>query len=434
MSPGVTIILGAGAPLNFSLPSNLIWPSTAKITDEVRKPYRDHTQWNTNRDARTDIADQFYHILKQKYPSTKGAGRNINFEQLFHCMEMYFSYCYSWKNDCLNEDICPVFGPFTAPSVIYDSSVISSAMKEFLMRVMDIVDGYDLYFKSEMDGVESWYRDFFRNLPLRPDIFNFNYDNTLEHVYGDGGYEDGFVDMGDSYKIFSPKQLNYNPADLPTINHLHGAINYYHTIGGNDYLGMLRHEDWVKYQDYAQVRKMMIGRSQSQPRTQSGETIFNGPIITGLNKTAKLNCVPFDFYHNNLVQSIIRNNALLIVGYSFGDSYCNQLIQRMNMIHGNRARVCIIDYRPMRTNSRHEFHQWVYDGYEGASGGGMSRAMGETLCYYSDTTDFCQALDSLQPCDPNKLMISPNGKLMLGINGFKRAVTQSADIYSFLQS
>ena len=34
-----TMIMGAGAPLDLTLPKGITWPSTTNITNEVRKPY-----------------------------------------------------------------------------------------------------------------------------------------------------------------------------------------------------------------------------------------------------------------------------------------------------------------------------------------------------------------------------------------------------------
>lgn len=203
------------------------------------------------------------------------------------------------------------------------------------------------------------------------------------------------------------------------------GIVYNHPDNPNNHVNDLRFEDWVKYPNYAEARKRMIGRSQSQPHSQTKETIYNGPIITGLNKTAKLNCVPFDFYHANLINSIIRNNKLLIIGYSFGDLYCNQLIHRMNLLHGDKARVCIIDYFNLKGNNRMDFSHYAEEF--------IGQDMGTVLCIYSDTTMFSEALTTLQPIDKNVLMKSPSGRLMLGVNGLRSASQETENILDFFK-
>ncbi len=427
MESRTTVIVGARLPLNMSLPEDVIYPSTANITQEVIADYPDYSKFHSNPIPTTNIVRQFYELLCADYPICGQGIGNINFEQVFHCLESYISFGRSWSNSCANTDICPVFGPFTKPSKIFDVREISSVMNQFLLRIMDIVAGYNSYFEKEKHNKERWLTDFILSLGTT-DIFNFNYDTVFENVYGDGGYEDGFelTPITKEYQIFNPNKLMNCQDGKSTINHLHGCINYYHPDDPNAHVNELRFEDWVKYPTYEDVRKRMLGHSQSQPHSQTKETIYNGPIITGLNKTAKLNCVPFDFYHAYLVNTITRSNKLLIIGYSFGDLYCNQLIQRMNLIHGKDARVCIIDYFNLIENSRAGFNQYVYNS--------VNQDLGTTLCIYSDETMFTQALTTLQPLDKTRLMKSPSGRLMLGVNGLFSAAEQKEEIITFLNS
>lgn len=427
MGNRTTVIVGAGLPLNLSLPESIIYPSTKYITDAVIADYPDYSKFNSKATPTSDIVSRFYNYLCANYPIRGKGVRNINFEQVFHCMESYLSFSRSWSDSCANTDICPVFGPFTAPSVSFDAHEISCVMSQFLLRIMDIVAEYNNYFEGEKLGKEKWLTDFILSLGTT-DVFNFNYDTMFESVYGEGRYEDGFelTSKTSDYQIFNPSKLMNVKDGKSTVNHLHGCINYYHPDNPNAHVNELRFEDWVKFPDYQEVMKRMIGRSQSQPHSQSKETIYNGPIITGLNKTAKLNCVPFDFYHANLVNSITKSNKLLIIGYSFGDLYCNQLIQRMNLIHGGKARVCIIDYFNLFENSRYGFNQYVYDC--------MSQDFGNTLCIYSDTTMFTEALTTLQPLDKTVMMKSPSGRLLLGADGLQSAVKQTDEILAFLNS
>lgn len=428
MGNRTTVIVGAGLPLNLSIPEGLLWPSTDEITKAVISDYPDYTKFNFNETTNTDIVRKFYDFLCVNYPICGNGKGNINFEQVFHCLESYLSFANSWSNSCANTDICPVFGPFTAPSKLFDVREIKCVIPQFLSRIMDIVAGYNEYFANERLNKERWLTDFVLSLGTT-DIFNFNYDTVFENIYGVGCYEDGYesTQCSAEYKVFNPNKLMNYKDNLSSINHLHGCINYYHTDDLNAHLNEYRTDDWVKYSNYTNVRKRMVGRSQSQPHTQTKETIYNGPIITGLNKTAKLNCVPFDFYHANLVNSVTRNNKLLIIGYGFGDLYCNQIIQRMNLIHGNQARVCIIDYFKLLENSRMGFKQYVYDNK-------INYDFGRTLCIYSDQWLFEEAFSTLKPLDTNVLMKSPSGRLMLGVNGLREASKDVAKIISFLNS
>jgi hypothetical protein len=84
------------------------------------------------------------------------------------------------------------------------------------------------------------------------------------------------------------------------------------------------------------------GRSTNT--NQAGEKAEIGAIITGLHKTDKIQAMPYSFYNAEFVNSLIRNNALLIIGYSFGDIHFNRLLEKIAKIHGEKRKVVFIDY------------------------------------------------------------------------------------------
>lgn len=131
---------------------------------------------------------------------------------------------------------------------------------------------------------------------------------------------------------FFPQKLMENARQLSTVNHVHGCINYFYKDNVNDDLFEINIHDLYLFPNYEEVRKRMIGRGQSNPSAQNNEQYYAGPIITGLRKTDKLNCMPYDFYHGNLYNAVMQSNAIVIVGYSFGDLYVNNLINRMHAI------------------------------------------------------------------------------------------------------
>lgn len=223
MRERTTVIVGAGLPLNLNIPSNLIFPSTKNITNEVIANYPDYSKFNHKVTPTTDIVRQFYDYLCLNYPICGRGDGNINFEQVFHCMESYLSYAYSWSNSCANTDICPVFGPFTAPAKLFDVHEISPVMSQFLLRIMDIVAGYNDYFNNERLNNEKWLTDFILSLGII-DVFNFNYDTMFENILGDLGYEDGFETtvLSTDYYVFNPNKLMNNASEQSTVNHLHG--------------------------------------------------------------------------------------------------------------------------------------------------------------------------------------------------------------------
>ena len=299
-----TFLIGAGTPLDLDLPQGVIKASTSNITDDVRKPYTNHLiQGKT-----INIVDDIYNQLMCTYPPdcsnpyiSGTPTPYIHFEHLFHVLEMLDAYSWVWIRNSKNPNLYPVFAPFIQPNISFDADTLHSVMDQFILRIMDIVNGYDSNIMKEQ--ANEWYWEFYQRFAENSDFFVLNYDTTIEKAIGT--YEDGFEPDGiqNVFLRFNPKKLFENPNGLSTINHLHGCINYYfqsYKDLNKDIYTFLFH-DLYKYPDYATVKGLMIGRGQSQPCTQSGETYYSSPIVTGLRKTDKLNCVPFDFYHANIL-------------------------------------------------------------------------------------------------------------------------------------
>lgn len=425
-----TIIVGAGAPLDLDFSEGIMKPSTSNITKAVCKPYQNYL--DSNPTSTISLVEDINARLSERFPpqhplpwSSGGSSSNINFEQIFHVLEMLYSYDRVWQDACKAPRLYPVFAPFVKPDFKDDDfRHLSSVMKQFITTIMEIIGSYDKDFKQNI-GRHDWYVRFFKELDIGADIFNFNYDTTIEESVGT--YEDGFEKQNDeeTFMAFNPKRLLANPDGLTTINHLHGCINYYFEsykdINHDVYTNLLH--DLYKYDSYETVLDKMIGRGQSQPTTQSGESYYAAPIITGLRKTDKLNSSPFDFYHTKLVESITNNPKLIIVGYGFGDYYCNQLLERMYALHGAACRIVLIDFWDIPE----DMYKW-HGGY------GLSEELGTFICKMMHNGMFDSAVAELYA---NKLakgfFTSNNSCLMAFPKGFKDAAKNIEEIKSFLE-
>lgn len=424
-----TAILGAGAVLDFSFPKDIMFPSTSNITKEVCKPYVKHDLLDDNM-----IPQQIYDHLLANYPKDVNPWVSeaenkpyIHFEMIFHVMESYLAYERAWSGRCKNSAIYPVFGPFTGATRLYDVRKLHSIMDEYIMRIMRIVEQYDSYYRCNPPS-EQWYHDFFAKSPLRWDVFNFNYDTTIEHSLQD--YVDGFVDIpGETFKKFDPKSLWYHDSNLSTINHLHGCIHYFYERYKDRAQESTAYKlhDLYKYDSTEKVLDMMHGTGMSHPHDQSGEEYYAGPIITGLKKNDKLNCIPYDFYHGYLYNSIMASPSLFIAGYSFGDFYANNLIDRFDAIHGSQKRVVVID----KWNEK-KIAEFGIDKYLEYSVSHNEIAFMLRMAGLSDVHELIRDLNMPKHTRPKRMLRSSNGCLMIGVSGFKAASVHSAEIYNFL--
>ena len=440
MEKRITTIVGAGAILDFDLPEGMPKPSTKYITDEVVKMevkgFKD--------DNPITIIKDIYDILRQsKYPVS------VNFEHLFHALEMCYAYGWVWKdpaNPPKNPNVFPVFAPLTSPSHNFDLDDIRPAMHAFLLKVMDIVNGYNAPYLAD-ESFNRWYRDFWRCYQGTWDVFNLNYDTTIEHSLDH--CEDGFEDIQGQpeFQHFNPMKLWRNENGWSTMCHMHGCIEFhdsrYKESVYKDEVLKYDFHDLYKYPSYNIVRDHYMGSSKSWMSNQAGEQLENTPIITGLRKNDKLNIVPFDFYHGYLYKCIMDSNALLIAGYSFGDLYVNQIIERMELIHGNCKRVVLIDWWPLQVSDdaitdvtdpddRQELIKEMM--VQRVADDDFNHRMGYFLCRMTGETSTYEAAASFKNFSRTAPMVSNNGCLMLFIGGFKAASVYMEEIYGFLNS
>lgn len=186
-----TFLIGAGTPLDLNLPQGVIKASISNIIDDVRRPYTDYlTQGNP-----ITIVDDIYNQLMCTYPPdcsnpyiSGTPTPYIHFEHLFHVLEMLDAYGWVWNKKCNNPDRYPVFAPFTKPNMSFGLNTLRSVMDQFILRIMDIVNGYDSNIMKEQTN--EWYWRFYQRFAENSDFFVLNYDTTIEKAIGT--YEDGF--------------------------------------------------------------------------------------------------------------------------------------------------------------------------------------------------------------------------------------------------
>ena len=433
----ITTIIGAGAVLDLDLPSDAIWPSTENITNAIRGIKKKNVLTDQ------DIVEikEIYEILEKEYPCKP------NFELIFHVLEMFVPYGWIWQHQTMLPKVTsmfPVFAPFTSPKWLFDVGNIKQALDAVLLTIMDIVNGYNAhYLAGKTDN--QWYRNFWKDYDGAWDVFNLNYDTTIEHTLTD--CEDGFDDIEGQpeFQHFVPQKLWENKRGCSTMSHLHGCIEFFKDrykdeVYQKEFIKYGFH-DLYKYPSYDKVRDMFIGSSGSLPSNQAGEQFVNTPIITGLMKTDKLNILPFAFYHSHLYNCVVKSNSLLIVGYSFGDLYINQLLERMELIHGANKRIVLIDYWKLmidddvidELSDKEKKSKCVRDCMV-QKAYGFSNALGTFLCRMTGESEFKNAVLSFKSFDRTGPMVSKNGCLMLFIGGFKAATEHKDKIYAFLNS
>ncbi len=335
-------ILGAGAVLDFNY-DGLLKPTTDNITKEVSELKIQGFDGNDS-----DLIEQIYNLIFEasriEYLKTHPAVRRyvptVTFEHLFEVIETLYSYNGTWNHEHYP---FPLISALVKSDLNHYSVEYYRALIAIIERIFEIVLAYDEHFKE--DGSEQWYKDFWKGFEGKIDVFNLNYDTTVENSLG--VYVDGFVGFTQDYERFEPEVLWKADGDRATVNHLHGCILYGDT-NPKPVEFHYSHRDLYKF--YPDVIRKAFFSGQWMPTNQAGDTIFYAPIITGLKKTDKICYMPHSIYHANLVKRIMENPSLYICGYSFGDLYVNQLLQRHKLIHDKKERVVVVEKWPDYVN------------------------------------------------------------------------------------
>lgn len=414
-----TVLLGAGAVLDFDYDYNgNKKPTTDYITnivaDEKIEGY-DEIDSDLIRKVYNRVVDISTAEYLRLHPADKHHTIVVTFEDLFEVIETLYSYSGTWKHERY---------PFSLISALvqsdlnYESVDYNRAMIAIIKKIVEIVDAYDERFREK--DRELWYKDFWTRFDGQIDVFNLNYDTTIENSLDK--YIDGFVGYTQNYMRFEPEILWNASHDVATINHLHGCI-LYADVNPKPTQFYYSHRDLFKYYS---AKEAYISR-QWLPKNQAGDNIFYTPIITGLKKTDKICYMPHNFYHANLAKKIIENPSLLICGYSFGDLYVNQLLQRHKLIHDKNERVVIVDmWKGYNNKDTVSLYRYFMDK---TTAGYKEYVLREIDCFIPATEAFDQFKQISEDC-----WESPSGTLRLYTKGLKKAVeNQSNEIMSYLQ-
>lgn len=442
----ITVLLGAGVPLSLKSKDGFV-PSTKNITKEVLDNSYSVYDLKTRNSSDGTLIKEIYKRSCIEYhpdaldPSDEQSPAKVHFEILFYVLEMLHTFDRSWQKATVPK-YTNWIAPFLKSRFVYNTDEFFPASRHLLDTIIKCVRKYDDVFPSSEND---WYRHFWLKNRKKWDLFNLNYDTTLEQTLGD--YEDGYEDIIDQegFQRFNIRRLLKNKSRLSTINHMHGCLLYgndrYKDINHDAY--DYEHQDMYKWSDVDTAYDRWSGSSSSSGTAQDGSVIVQGPIITGLAKTDKVTCLPYDGYRNNFFKCIKQNRGLLVAGYSFSDPYINKMFYRMFQAHGNKTRVVLADFwnlaryykdneadmgEPELTDA--DLSPRIIEHYFELGNGNDEMLMFIKRVSHHDV-DVWHHFNQLSLSGP---MVSDNGCLMLFVGGFKDAIENHGDdILRFLK-
>ncbi|MGE8037964.1 SIR2 family protein [Lysinibacillus sp. NPDC093692] len=401
MQKRITCLLGAGAALEIGGPTSI------GLTKEI-------------------ISESFY-LQKLSLILDDYYGKdNYNFEDLLHLIETFLSYQH---NKAAVKKYKPVLGAFINMMSLLNFEDVMAARRTIYTKIWDAIDSYNNDILTNNN--KSWYVDFWSRLNNNGnflDIITLNYDNTIQCSLNEQ-YSDGFIKVNDTFSKISLDELYRD--DLSKVINLHGSILFGDYSGNssetaNLYVFEDDFHELYKYSNYKVAREKFFYTAKTSHVTQSGEVAEITPIITGLRKADKLIVSPYNAYHHYFYDAIRKNSGLLIVGYSFGDSHVNNIIEKITALHGEKRKVVVITYL---TPSQRE--PWYPDHSIMMEEKGWLTT--EALFFYSKAAkDYYPFGEKFEYNNPIK---SKDGRLMIFLEGFKQAVENHGDeIIEFLMT
>ena len=411
----ITCLLGAGAFLDIK------GKSTFEITEKAEEHWKKDNISNDICELPGNFEEKFYY-LEELY-SEKIKEKN--------CENGVTTYKEKYKNINISE--------------------LNKAIWGLIDTIGELVNDYD----KNWDKFEcnEWFKNFWEKLSSYNllDCATLNYDSCLEKCISN--YTDGYIrkvsvngaenfkgiKVGNIAYIFDAKSLNKTHKNR--IMNLHGSIRYAMASLKNDKTSIFDKGfcDLYKFATYEEAKGHWHG--ESVPKTQSGDYLSGGPIITGLRKPEKLMIPPYNSYNYEFQSAVQRNSSILIIGYSFGDEHINNVIKQMKVLHGKKRKIIVITH--VRDEIKEKWYRGICESEmskidECTSGKEIecwSHFMGEEFlaCVHNiflrkkddvDIKDFVKTIDFVE---------SKDGNARIYICGFKKAVkSYRRDIVGFL--
>lgn len=316
--PKVLFLTGAG----FTASANFGGVSTWQLTNKLR---------NLEIAVIGDIdgmrpGEYFYRLLTLHYTGEKTGDCDlgiVNFETIVHLLEEIHTFLVSGKDKGKNrfraeyKGIKPTFLNFKSKIKKDLFSLKLFAGKDSLYSTIKII--HDSFINAIIDELVPFNNDA-ENVGMKDFQSNFlnkyfdkewtkrfytlNYDDWIHRYLG---YYDGF-----NSGLFDPDTVLIN-SELDCHYNVHGCIYWRNTIDTNRVEKLSKP---VKVLNYSVASTFGITR----------EALINSPIITGYNKSPRMQYNPYLQFYYSLQKDIIDADLLVIIGYAFSDTHINNLL------------------------------------------------------------------------------------------------------------
>lgn len=273
--------------------------------------------------------------------------RSPNFEHLLAAIEDLEMFAGNSHNLLVPDEHCSplnaFFDPLPRHAFLMDQSLLRAARGQIVAALMEYVPD-----ERHVSAIQ-YYRGPFDILrkSFDLDVFTLNYDLLLDAALTSDGDTpfDGFTGeiRGRRFtaRAFDRAGFMTTAQRAPcTLIHIHGCSLFGYIA---DPKNTVPYDEIVKYRAVPQAITS-ITESLRAEHTQHGRILSAGPIISGVNKAAKITAtvVPYGYYYQALADAISTNPRLLIIGYGGSDPHVNSWIAQFPLIHRSSRRAVVV--------------------------------------------------------------------------------------------
>ena len=169
-------------------------------------------------------------------------------------------------------------------------------------------------------------------------IYNLNYDDVAIHAWPEA--YTGFDSNGLDENIFCPKAI-FDRKEWGFVYHLHGSVhNHIQTDkqGKTDKqrIGWKKDLSSSNFTVYDKNHMSLVVNSNSSRMPMS-------TLLAGGFKLEQLSPEPFQTFHSSLVRHAYEANAILIIGYGFGDTHVNWVLKNRYRYDKTKLKVLTVN-------------------------------------------------------------------------------------------
>lgn len=347
----LTVILGAGASAAAGAPTvhELSQPILSMESPRIIADHPEFLTWPKGSpsplrvDAGTPPSIATIELIKRGLLLGR---QDLNFEVVLHAIETLETYAATTSHVPKTLHVRPVIAGFTDPMPRFQQLFNHSALVATRWEVIHLIRSTIIEsLTNAREDVLSKSRSFIHQLRLAfgLDVQDLNYD-TLWDDFGE--WVDGFGLEERDPSVFDRGAFVRGLDDGSDIMcHTHGSILYGYPKPGS-LLGTTEPHSLVKYGGPDEASQSIA--YLREPRYIESILDEESPIISGAHKVQKLGSAPYSYYYEAFQRAIQRNSRLLLIGYSFSDPHFNRWTLELARIHGDAAKVAIIDKKPER--------------------------------------------------------------------------------------